>query len=172
MPDDILTALHEKASQRGGPARRLIEAIEQDHARSREEGVEHPEVDIVAIWRTVLADIWPGFETASDPVVDLQQLAVEYEVRANPAWIMPGLAEVLATLAAAGMTIIFSSHQLDLVSDVCQDVVIIDHGRAVLTGEVSELRRLSPTRHLKSRRIPQPARSSARSRPAIPMATH
>ena len=61
---------------------------------------------------------------------------------------METMAQVLRSLAAAGMTIVFSSHQLDLVSDVCQDVVIIDHGRAVLTGEVSELRRLSPTRYL------------------------
>lgn len=61
---------------------------------------------------------------------------------------METMAQVLRSLAVAGMTIIFSSHQLDLVSDVCQDVVIIDHGRAVLTGEVSELRRLSPTRYL------------------------
>jgi ABC-2 type transport system ATP-binding protein len=61
---------------------------------------------------------------------------------------METMAQVLRSLAAAGMTIIFSSHQLDLVADVCQDVVIIDHGRAVLTGEVSELRRLSPTRYL------------------------
>jgi ABC-2 type transport system ATP-binding protein len=61
---------------------------------------------------------------------------------------METMAQVLRSLAAAGMTIVFSSHQLDLVSDVCQDVVIIDHGRAVLSGEVSELRRLSSTRYL------------------------
>jgi ABC-2 type transport system ATP-binding protein len=58
------------------------------------------------------------------------------------------MANVLRTLAARGMAILFSSHQLDLVADVCQDVVIIDHGRSVLNGEVSELRRLSPTRFL------------------------
>ncbi len=31
---------------------------------------------------------------------------------------------------------LFSSHQLDLVEDVCQDVVIVDHGRVVLAGEL------------------------------------
>lgn len=61
---------------------------------------------------------------------------------------METMAQVLRRLAVAGMTIVFSSHQLDLVSDVCQDVVIIDQGRAVLSGEVNELRRLSPTRYL------------------------
>ena len=61
---------------------------------------------------------------------------------------METMAAVLRNLAAAGMTIVFSSHQLDLVSDVCQDVVIIDHGRAVLSGDVGELRRHSPRRYL------------------------
>jgi ABC-2 type transport system ATP-binding protein len=47
---------------------------------------------------------------------------------------------LLADLAAAGATVLFSSHQLDLVEDLCQDVVIIDHGHVVLAGELSELR--------------------------------
>jgi ABC-2 type transport system ATP-binding protein len=38
------------------------------------------------------------------------------------------------------VTVLFSSHQLDLVEDLCQDVVIIDHGRIVLAGELAELR--------------------------------
>ena len=58
------------------------------------------------------------------------------------------MADVLRRLAAGGTAIVFSSHQLDLVADVCQDVVIIDHGRSVLQGEVSELRTSSPTRFL------------------------
>ena len=61
---------------------------------------------------------------------------------------METMTQVLRGLAAAGMAIVFSSHQLDLVADVCQDVVIIDHGRAVLSGEVDELRRSSPIRFL------------------------
>ena len=61
---------------------------------------------------------------------------------------METMAQVMRSLADAGMTIVFSSHQLDLVADVCRDVVIIDRGRAVLRGEVSELRRLSPIRYL------------------------
>ena len=58
------------------------------------------------------------------------------------------MADALRRLAARGMAILFSSHQLDLVADVCQDVVIIDHGRSVLSGEVTELRRSSPVRFL------------------------
>ena len=43
---------------------------------------------------------------------------------------------------------VFSSHQLDLVEDVCQDVVIIDHGKIVLAGVVEELKAASPHRSL------------------------
>ncbi len=58
------------------------------------------------------------------------------------------MANALKDLAATGMAILFSSHQLDLVADVCQDVVIINQGRSVLEGEVTELRRQSPVRFL------------------------
>ncbi|MGA9595388.1 MAG: ATP-binding cassette domain-containing protein [Acidimicrobiia bacterium] len=58
------------------------------------------------------------------------------------------MADVLRHLSAKGTGIVFSSHQLDLVADVCQDVVIIDHGHSVLKGEVTELQRSSPTRYL------------------------
>jgi ABC-2 type transport system ATP-binding protein len=61
---------------------------------------------------------------------------------------METMAASLRRLARGGTAIVFSSHQLDLVEDVCQDVVIIDSGRAVLTGEVAELRRDAPIRHL------------------------
>ena len=50
------------------------------------------------------------------------------------------MADLLAEVAAAGATVLFSSHQLDLVEDLCEDVVIIDHGRVVLAGELDELR--------------------------------
>ena len=42
----------------------------------------------------------------------------------------------------------FSSHQLDLVEDVCEDVVIIDHGAVVLSGDLRRLRARSELRHL------------------------
>ena len=56
------------------------------------------------------------------------------------------MAELLAEIAAAGATVLFSSHQLELVEDICQDVVIIDHGRIVQAGELSELRAAIPQR--------------------------
>ena len=61
------------------------------------------------------------------------------------------LSEMLVQTAATGVGVVFSSHQLDLVEDVCQDVVIIDHGRIVLTGAVDDLKAASPHRSLEVR---------------------
>ena len=46
---------------------------------------------------------------------------------------------VLTEQAGLGRTVLFSSHQLDLVEDLCTSVTIIDHGRLVETGTVEEL---------------------------------
>ena len=59
---------------------------------------------------------------------------------------LDAMAGLLSGLAAGGVTVLFSSHQLDLVQDLCQDVVIIDHGRVVLAGELAELRATAPRR--------------------------
>jgi ABC-2 type transport system ATP-binding protein len=53
---------------------------------------------------------------------------------------------LLAEVAAGGATVLFSSHQLDLVEDLCEDVVIIDHGHIVLAGDLDELRAAVPDR--------------------------
>lgn len=59
---------------------------------------------------------------------------------------MTAMAGLLRELAADGVTVLFSSHQLDLVEDLCEDVVIIDQGRVVLAGELQELRAATPQR--------------------------
>ena len=50
------------------------------------------------------------------------------------------LKEILVERVAAGVALLFSSHQLDVVEELTRDVVIIDHGRVVLSGDVDELR--------------------------------
>ena len=45
------------------------------------------------------------------------------------------MSELLAEVAGSGATVVFSSHQLDLVEDICEDVVIIDPGRIVRSGD-------------------------------------
>jgi ABC-2 type transport system ATP-binding protein len=49
------------------------------------------------------------------------------------------LAGVLAELAATGATVLFSSHQLDLVEDVCESVAIVNGGRCVAAGPLRDL---------------------------------
>jgi ABC-2 type transport system ATP-binding protein len=51
------------------------------------------------------------------------------------------MSEVLAERAEEGATVLFSSHQLDLVEHLCKTVVIIHRGRLVAEGDVEELRR-------------------------------
>ena len=58
------------------------------------------------------------------------------------------LSGTLQNLASGGVTIVFSSHQLDLVEDVCEDVAIINEGRVVLTGSLDDIRNRSTKRRL------------------------
>jgi ABC-2 type transport system ATP-binding protein len=56
------------------------------------------------------------------------------------------MSEVLAARARAGCCVLFSSHQLDLVEDLCEAVTIIDHGRLVVSGRVDDLATSGPRR--------------------------
>ena len=56
------------------------------------------------------------------------------------------LAEVMTEQVERGASVVFSSHQLDLVQDLTEDVTIIAGGRTRATGKVRELRQQSPHR--------------------------
>jgi ABC-2 type transport system ATP-binding protein len=56
------------------------------------------------------------------------------------------MSDVLAERARAGVTMLFSSHQLDLVEHLCDSVAIINRGRTVAVGAVDELARGGPLR--------------------------
>jgi ABC-2 type transport system ATP-binding protein len=58
------------------------------------------------------------------------------------------MTEILRERAAAGVGVVFSSHQLDLVEDVCEDVVIIARGKIAANGPIDDLRAASGRRHL------------------------
>ncbi len=58
------------------------------------------------------------------------------------------LAQVLEGEAARGAAVLFSSHQLDLVEEICEDVAIVDRGRVVAGGDVTALRRASGRRRI------------------------
>jgi ABC-2 type transport system ATP-binding protein len=58
------------------------------------------------------------------------------------------MSDVLREQAAAGKAVVFSSHQLDLVEDLCEDVAIINSGEVVVSGKVNTLKDSAPIRHL------------------------
>ncbi len=58
------------------------------------------------------------------------------------------LSGILRELSTEGVAIVFSSHQLDLVEDVCQDVAIINKGRMVLEGDLARIKEQSTRRRL------------------------
>jgi ABC-2 type transport system ATP-binding protein len=61
---------------------------------------------------------------------------------------MDAMSALLADLADGGATVLFSSHQLDIVEHLCEDVVVIDHGHVVLAGDLEEIRDGAPDRYL------------------------
>ncbi|HXV70965.1 MAG TPA: ATP-binding cassette domain-containing protein [Acidimicrobiia bacterium] len=58
------------------------------------------------------------------------------------------MSDVLREQAAAGKAVVFSSHQLDLVEDLCEEVAIINAGHVVVRGNVERLKDSAPIRHL------------------------
>ena len=56
------------------------------------------------------------------------------------------MSAILRERADAGLPVIFSSHELDLVERICDRVGIVDHGKLVACGTVDELRAGGPVR--------------------------
>jgi len=83
----------------------FYETIEASHVASQAAGIEYPEVDIVEIWRKVLAELRRRdvVEGPADAAVDPARLAVEYEARANPCWPMPQMQKCLVQLHDASI---------------------------------------------------------------------
>ncbi len=59
------------------------------------------------------------------------------------------LSATLTQRVRAGMTVLFSSHQLDLVQDLCESIVMLHEGTTVLQGRVADLRASSGRRQLR-----------------------
>ncbi len=58
------------------------------------------------------------------------------------------LGETISEEARRGAAVVFSSHQLDLVEHICDDIVVINAGRTVLKGSLQDIRRASPYRYV------------------------
>ena len=70
----------------------------------------------------------PGLLVLDEPFSGLDPIGVDV------------MSEVLRDQASRGVAVLFSSHQLDLVEGLCDEVVIVHRGRTVLAGEVEALK--------------------------------
>jgi ABC-2 type transport system ATP-binding protein len=105
-----------------------------DRERSKLEDLSHGNQQRVQLAAALVHD--PELLVLDEPFSGLDPLGVAT------------MSEVLHERAAAGTTVLFSSHQLDLVEDICEDVIIIGRGRIVAAGSIGELRARSGRRHL------------------------
>jgi ABC-2 type transport system ATP-binding protein len=110
-----------------------------DRAASRLDTLSHGNQQRVQLIAALINE--PELLVLDEPFSGLDPLAMAH------------MSDLLREEAAAGATVLFSSHQLDLVEDICEDVVIIDHGRVVRAGDLAELRAAVPQRFVDIRYI-------------------
>ena len=79
----------------------------------------------------------PELLVLDEPFAGLDPGAVEF------------LTDVIRDHVQRGRNLVFSSHQLDLVEDLCESIVMVHHGRVVMSGTVRDLRRSSEERYLR-----------------------
>jgi len=97
-----------------------------DRAGARLDELSHGNQQRVQLATALVHD--PELLVLDEPFSGLDPLGIE------------AMSALLVEQSQRGVAILFSSHQLDLVEDICEDVVIIDHGKVVLDGEVDRLR--------------------------------
>jgi ABC-2 type transport system ATP-binding protein len=61
------------------------------------------------------------------------------------------LSGVLREFSAGGAAILFSSHQLDLVEHMCDDIAIINDGTVIVDGDLQNIRESAPYRRVEIR---------------------
>jgi len=105
-----------------------------DRAKSKLEELSHGNQQRVQLGAALVHD--PELLVLDEPFSGLDPIGIAT------------MSEILHERAAAGVGVLFSSHQLDLVEDICEDVVIIARGRIAAQGAIDELRAASERRHL------------------------
>ena len=79
----------------------------------------------------------PDLLVLDEPFAGLDPVAIEF------------LSNVVREHVAAGRNVLFSSHQLDLVEDLCDTITLIHRGEVVLQGDVRRLKANSAERYLR-----------------------
>ena len=133
-----LARLHGMGERAAGTAadRWLEQFLLSDRATSRVNELSHGNQQRVQLISALIHE--PELVILDEPFAGLDPIASEF------------MAGVLAELASRGTAILFSSHQLDVVEDLCREVVIMHRGRVVLEGAIDELRAASDTRYVEA----------------------
>jgi ABC-2 type transport system ATP-binding protein len=100
-----------------------------DRAKARLEELSHGNQQRIQLAAALLHD--PQLLVLDEPFSGLDPVGIAT------------MSEVLRERAANGVAVLFSSHQLDLVEDICEDVAIIEKGRVVAAGDLDELKAAS-----------------------------
>ncbi|HEU5309380.1 MAG TPA: ATP-binding cassette domain-containing protein [Acidimicrobiia bacterium] len=79
----------------------------------------------------------PDLLVLDEPFAGLDPVAVRF------------LSDVITAHTRDGGNLLFSSHQLDLVEDLCETITLLHHGRIVLHGDLRALKAESPNRWLR-----------------------
>ena len=106
-----------------------------DRARAALESLSNGNQQRIQLAAALLHD--PELVVLDEPFAGLDPLATET------------LSELVRERAAAGTAVIFSSHQLDLVQGLVDDVAIVDNGRLLRFGPVERIRSGSAYRRLR-----------------------
>ena len=96
-----------------------------DRADSRVDALSHGNQQRVQLAAALVHD--PELLVLDEPLAGLDPAGID------------AIGAVLVDQARQGRCVLFSSHQLDLVEELCETVVIIDHGRLVVSGRVDDL---------------------------------
>jgi len=96
-----------------------------DRAASKVEALSHGNQQRVQLCAALVHE--PELLVLDEPLSGLDPTGID------------AIGRVLVDQARAGCCVLFSSHQLDLVEDLCEQVTIIDHGSLVISGTVDDL---------------------------------
>jgi len=124
---EYLGRLHGMDSQAAAAASgRWLERLGiADRATSRVDALSHGNQQRVQLAAALVHE--PELIVLDEPLAGLDPTGID------------AIGGVLSEQARAGSGVLFSSHQLDQVEDLCESVIIIDHGRLVASGGVDEL---------------------------------
>ena len=97
-----------------------------DRADSKVEELSHGNQQRIQLAAAIVHE--PAVLVLDEPFSGLDPIGVQ------------ALSDVLLDFSEAGAAILFSSHQLDLVEHVCEDVAVIHEGEIVVSGDLEALR--------------------------------